>query len=80
MNVAARNTMIQRKCRLRATIQRMSVRPELELGPVNLWQPVSHYLRAVLRAFADVHRAAGDTRLIVMSSRWNVRPLTLTKT
>src|ERR671918_737294 len=36
MNVAARKMTIQRKWRLRATIQRISVGSELELGAVDL--------------------------------------------
>ena len=42
MKVPARKMTSQRKCRLRATIQRISVRAELELGAMHLWQAHGH--------------------------------------
>src|SRR5688500_18779407 len=60
MNVAARKMTIQRKWRLRATIQRISVGPELELGAVDLWHSHGHHLRAVGRSVGQVDHVAVD--------------------
>src|SRR5688572_33257097 len=60
MNVAARKMTIQRKWRLRATIQRMSVGPELELGTVNLWNAHGHHLGADWRTIGEHGRVSID--------------------
>src|SRR5688572_3254992 len=60
MNVAARKMTIQRKWRLRATIQRISVRPELELGAVDLWNSHGHHRGAVRRSVGEVDHVAVD--------------------
>jgi hypothetical protein len=58
MNVAARKMTIQRKWRLRATIQRISVGPELELGAVDLRDTHGHHLGAVRRSVGQVDHVA----------------------
>ena len=60
MNVPARKMTIQRKWRLRETIQRMSVRSELELGAVDLRNPHGHHAGAVRRPAGEVDRVAVD--------------------